>query len=286
VNVLLTALTIDVEDWYHGHDFDIDRELWDRFEDRVEYSTSALLDILSEFDVRGTFFVLGYVCKKHPRLVRQIVSAGHELGSHGMWHHRVDRQTSDEFRRDLLQSKYLLEDITGKEINLYRAPSWSISVDSLWALEILEENGFVCDSSIQPFKTPLSGIKGAPVFPFHPVIGGKKLNLVEFPQTVMCLGRFRIPFSGGLYLRLLPPGLIHGALNYTSKTKLTMVYIHTSEIDAAQPRIKTSPVVKFVHYINLDSTEDKLRGLLKSFKLVPLGHLLTGRLFPALKVAL
>lgn len=282
--MLVNALTVDVEDWYHTHDLNIDEERWDNLEDRIERSTVSLLDMFSCRGVRATFFILGCVARKHPRLVREITAAGHEIGSHGERHRMVCTQTREEFRGDLLASKSILEDITGKEIKMYRAASWSISPDTLWALQVLEEEGFVCDSSVQPFKTPLSGISGAPAVPYHPVIGGRRLNILEFPPSVLQLGKFRLPFAGGLYLRVLPRWAVVSALARVNKTSPGMVYVHPWEMDAGQPRLRVGPVVKLTHYYNLGKTGEVLEELLKHFDFVPLGDFINKGGYPAIPV--
>lgn len=278
------ALTVDVEDWYHAHDLNIDRACWDSLEDRIEYSTKKMLELLSSYHIQGTFFVLGCVAQKHPRLVKAIAGAGHEIGSHGYWHQMINHQTRKDFRNDLLSAKHCLEDITGKKIVLYRAPSWSISPDTLWALQILEEEGFICDSSIQPFKTPLSGISNAPAIPFHPVVAGNMLKLVEFPPTVFQLGKVRFPFAGGFYLRALPLGFIIRTLTQVNKNHPGMIYVHPWEIDIKQPRLKVPRIIKITHYFNLGTTKSKLETLLKHFRFVPLGQLITNENYPTFPV--
>lgn len=273
-----------MEDWYQTHDFNFAVDRWDSFEDRVEHSTHTLLELFSRHHVRATFFVLGCVAQKHPRLVREIAGAGHEIGSHGSWHRMVSKQTREDFRKDLLFSKYVLEDLLGKKVELYRASSWSISEDSLWALLVLEEEGFLCDSSIQPFRTVLSGISGAPVVPFHPVIEGRKLNLVEFTPTVLQLWKCRFPFAGGLYLRVLPRWFITWALARVNKKHSGVVYVHPWETDMEQPRLQVSPVVKMAHYLNLSTTQGKLEELLKNFNFVPLGELIRNNHYPSFRL--
>ena len=274
------ALTIDIEDWYQGHDFNFPIDKWDGFKDRVVYSTRTLLEVLDFNNTRGTFFILGYVAKKHPGLVREVSAYGHEIGCHGTWHRMVNTQQKEEFREDVLFSKNLLEDITGIPVNMYRAPSWSITANNLWALEILEEEGFICDSSIQPFRTPLSGCSGAPYLPYHPVINGSKLKLLEFPPTVLSFGKFVIPFLGGLYLRILPAGFIERALKAVNKERAAMIYLHPWEIDIKQPRVEASFLQKFVHYHNLNKTINKVGRLLSGFKFIPLGELIRDKEFP------
>lgn len=278
------VFTVDVEDWYQTSDFNFDVKLWDNYEDRVDYSTSIILDLLAEHNVRATFFVLGCVATKHPELVNKIIRAGHELASHGSWHRMVTQQTREEFRADVRAAKLILEDISGREVNLYRAPSWTISADTLWALEVLEEEGYLGDSSVQPFATPLSGTKGAPVVPYHPVIGGRPLKLVEFPPTVLKIGKVRIPFSGGFYLRALPNQFFYLAMHLVNRKQAGMVYIHPWELDIIQPRLKASPLITLSHYLNINKTEQKLKKILGRYTFVPLGDLINEGDYPALPV--
>ncbi len=270
-----------MEDWYHAHDLKLEPECWEGLADRVEAGTDVLLELLAGNNVRGTFFILGWVAGRHPQLVKRIAGAGHEIGSHGSRHRLIYRQTREEFRRDLLSSRQILEDLTGKEINIYRAPSWSISAGTLWALEILEEEGFRCDSSIQPFRTPLSGLPGAPVAPYHPVINGRKLNLVEFPPTVLPVGRCRLPFAGGFYLRVLPYRLIRWALTRVNRQNPGLVYVHPWETDLAQPRLKVPLLTGITHYFNLSTTVLKLTALCRDFSFAPLGEVIKGVCYPS-----
>lgn len=276
---MINALTVDVEEWYHAHDLGLGREMWGTLEDRVELGTETILEILAENKVRATFFILGSIAAKYPQLVRKISAAGHEIASHGSWHQHLHHQQPDEFRADLLYSKGVLEDITGLGVTTYRAPSWSISPQTLWALEILEQEGFTCDSSVQPFKTPLSGFAGAPVAPFHPIINGHQLRLIEFPPTVTEVGGIRIPFAGGFYLRLLPSWFVTAALNNVNRQRPGMVYLHPWETDSGQPRRSKPMFARLTHYYNLKTTAKKLAKLLAGFRFAPLGELLQNREF-------
>ena len=235
-------------------------------------------------NIRATFFVLGCVATKHPGLVHKIVQAGHELASHGSWHRLISQQTRAEFQADIRAAKFLLEDISGRVVNLYRAPSWSISAVTLWALEILEEEGYIGDSSVQPFATPLSGINGAPVVPYHPVIAGRQLRLVEFPPTVLKVGCWRVPFSGGFYLRAMPSFFFNRAMQLINQKQAGMVYVHPWELDVNQPRQQVSPLIWVCHYLNLHKTENKLEKIFDQFAFVPLGELIKAGNVPAFSV--
>ncbi|MDQ0190118.1 DUF3473 domain-containing protein [Alicyclobacillus cycloheptanicus] len=279
------ALTVDVEDWYQTSDFDFPLQTWDRFEDRVDANTRKLLDLFDGFGVKGTFFVLGCVAKKHPGLVTEIVSRGHELASHGGWHQMLTRMTLAEIRSDLTWSKALLEDLSGQAVTAFRAPSWSVSHQNLEVLALLEELGFRVDSSLQPFRTPLSGMKGVPHHPFHPVVGGRRLNLVEFPSCVARLFGTAFPFSGGLYLRILPVGIITAMLRRVNRERAGMVYVHPWEVDVQQPRITRSPVIRLTHYYHLRTTERKLQRLLAQFQFGRLQDVVAGQDVPDVELA-
>ncbi|WP_186446013.1 XrtA system polysaccharide deacetylase [Paenibacillus cremeus] len=267
-------MTVDVEDWYQTSDFKIDPSEWHTYEDRVVNNTMNLLELFDRYQVKGTFFTLGCVAEKHPGLIREIVKEGHEIASHGGWHRLVTGMTRDQFREDVRSSKRLLEDISGQQVVFFRAPSWSIAPECYDVLRILEEEGYLCDSSLQPFQTPLSGVTGAPHTPFYPVLGGKKLELLEFPSCVLKTSGITVPFSGGLYLRTLPYAMIRWALNKVNTTRPGMIYVHPWEIDTTQPRIKSSLFARLTHYHNLGSTMPKLEKLLQEFSFKPLSEII------------
>lgn len=277
---MLNALTVDVEDWYMTNGLDIDPSEWHKYEDRVVRNTTTLLDLFDQYAVKGTFFILGCVAEKHPALIEEIAERGHEIGSHGYWHRLVTSQTLDQFRQDIRSSKDILERLTGRKVELYRAPSWSISPDRYGALKILSEEGFVCDSSMQPFQTPLSGIAGAPKTPFRPALDGEPLGISEFPPTVTELAGMSVPFSGGFYLRAVPYPLVKWALNRVNKTRPGMIYIHPWEIDTAQPRAKTSVFIRTIQYYGLNGTKEKLERLFREFSFRPLGEIINGQSYP------
>jgi polysaccharide deacetylase family protein (PEP-CTERM system associated) len=281
---LINLLTVDVEDWYHSNDFNFHPNQYENFEDRIEKSVAKVLELLEQYNIKATFFILGCIAKKHSNLVLKIVQQGHEIGSHGFNHLLVYTQKLEEFKRDVLESKHILENIIGKEIIFYRAPSWSITQKSLWALQILQEAGFKCDSSINPFVTPIYGIKGAPSEPYYPVINGKKLKLLEFPPTVFKIGGYQIPFAGGLYLRIMPIWLTMKALTSVNKTRSGMVYTHPWEMDTEQPKIRVSPLLKLTHYYNLNRTAHKLETLFNNFKFVHLGKIIQDGDYPYISI--
>ncbi len=267
------AFTVDVEDWYQSNDFDFPPDRWDRYENRIDDSTLHLLDVLDEYKIRATFFVLGCVAARSPHLVREIAGRGHEIGSHGFWHRPLTRLSWDEITSELRFGKEVLEEITGLPVQSFRAPSWSLSPRTYRVLEFLAAEGITCDSSLQPFRTPLFGVKNAPHFPFRPSLGGIALNLVEYPPTVLKLNGVCFPFSGGLFLRILPSHLVKWALQKVNEQRPGMIYVHPWEMDPGQPRLRCSPIIRFVHYFGLSSTEAKVRSLLEYFPFVPLRDL-------------
>lgn len=268
------AITVDVEDWYMTNGLNIDPSKWPEYEDRVVPSTIKLLELFGKYRIRGTFFILGCVAEKHPDLVRRIASEGHEIGSHGGWHRLLTTMTLDEFREDLRYSKRILEQISGHHVRLFRAPSWSVVPKSYGIFRVLKEEGFICDSSMQPFRTPLSGTFGTPHAPFEPVLDGDSVGLVEFPPSVTNYCGITLPFSGGFYLRAMPYPIIRWALGRVNRTRPGMIYIHPWEVDPEQPSVRASAFVRIIQRYKLRSTYPKLERLLQEFRFVPLGQLL------------
>ena len=277
-------LTIDMEDWYQTNDFDFPCSKWPEYEDRIERNTIALLDILDHTETKGTFFVLGYIAQKYPQLIREISARGHEIASHGYEHRMLDAQSREWFTKDLILSKNILQDVTGKAVTGYRAASWSISRDTLWVFEVLEQEGFIYDSSIQPFRTPLSGVNKAPLRPFYPVIDGRKINILEYPSTVLKFGIFKIPFSGGFYLRFWPYWFVNHCFRQVSKKNTAMLYVHPWEIDVEQPRLDFPPHICFVHYYNIVTTASKIRRLIKTYKFYPMNQVIQECTWPEVKL--
>jgi polysaccharide deacetylase family protein (PEP-CTERM system associated) len=234
-----------------------------------------LLRLLAEHEIRATFFVLGWIADRFPALIREVVRAGHEIGSHSYWHRLIYTLSPDEFREDLRCSRDILEDLLGSPVRAYRAPSFSITRDSLWALDILEEEGFRCDSSIFPVHHDRYGIPGAQRFP-HTFRRGRA-ELYEFPPTTYCLGKATVPVGGGGYFRLYPLAWTCRMLAHVNRVcrQPFMFYIHPWELDPDQPRMGgISPATRFRHYVNLDKTETKLGRLFESFRFAPMSEVL------------
>jgi polysaccharide deacetylase family protein (PEP-CTERM system associated) len=260
------ALTVDVEEYFQVSAFTelVPCEAWDRQPSRVEQNTKKVLELLAEFDLHGTFFVVGWVAKRYPSLVRQIQGAGHDLGCHSYAHRLVYRLSPQEFRDDTRRAKAAIEDAAGAAVHAYRAPSFSITNRSLWALEILLELGFTVDSSIFPTHNYLYGIPNAPREPFRIRIQGR--DLLEFPLPALKMGGWGMPVTGGVYLRLLPYSLqLLGLNRMASRGKPIVLYFHPWELDPDQPRLCSALGPKFYHYMGLHQTEVRLRRLFKAF---------------------
>lgn len=274
---MLNAMTVDVEDYFHVAALasSIDRKDWDRCERRVADNTRRLLNLFAEHDLHATFFVLGWVAERDPALVREIAAAGHEVASHGYSHQLVYRQSPDEFRRETQRSKALLEDQVQSPVDGYRAASYSITRQSLWALDILAELGFAWDSSIFPVRHDRYGIPGTPRWP-HRLTTPAGHSLAEFPLSTWQLGSYRMPIAGGGYFRLYPYSVTRtGLASINRKDDMPFIfYLHPWEIDPGQPRVKASLLSSFRHYNNLDKCELRLHRLLHDFRFTTVGAVL------------
>ena len=279
------AFTVDVEDYFQVEGFAkaIDRSSWEGFRTRVGESNSLLLDILARHKVRATFFVLGWVARKHPEIVRQIVASGHELASHGMSHRLIYSQTPEEFRRETRDAKALLEDLGQRPVVGYRAATYSITSRSLWALDVLCEEGFQYDSSIFPMRHDRYGIPDAEPKP-HVLTTPGGGRLVEFPISVLRYGGAKIPVAGGGYFRLFPYRFTRWALRKLNSQQQEFVfYVHPWEVDPDQPRVEeASALSRFRHYLNLDRCAERLSRLLGDFEFDTMRSVLARRnLLPA-----
>jgi polysaccharide deacetylase family protein (PEP-CTERM system associated) len=261
-------MTVDVEDWYQTLDLNIHPSKWNMYEDRVINNTNLILNYFSKYNIKATFFILGYIANKFPDLVKKIHSSGHEIGSHGNMHQLAYNQTRKEFIDDIKLSKDILENIIGTPVESFRASTWSIDKRNLWALEEIENAGYKYDSSIQPFKTYLSGMKNAPLNTFIPIIDNKKLKLTETPVSIF--SKIKIPFSGGLYFRIIPFSINKLIINSVNKNSPAMIYLHPWEFDENQPKLKISLLTKFTHYYNLKNNLGKLDKTLNTFQFITL----------------
>ncbi|HLF28454.1 MAG TPA: XrtA system polysaccharide deacetylase [Anaerolineae bacterium] len=279
MNSILNALTIDVEEHFQVHAFEtvVERSAWDHFPSRVVANTQRILRLLAEYEVRATFFVLGWVADRYPDLVKQIAISGHEIATHGYWHELVYRQTPDEFAADLCQSLGAIgRAFNGLQPAGYRAPSFSITHQSLWALDILRDHRILYDSSIFPLAAhDRYGIKDAHRFA-NKTWGG----LWEFPVSTIRLGKQNWPVAGGGYFRLFPLWITRQAIRQLNAPgHPAVIYLHPWEFDPDQPRIPDAPVLsRFRHYVNIHKTESRLRALLKEFKFAPMCEVFAGSL--------
>jgi polysaccharide deacetylase family protein (PEP-CTERM system associated) len=268
---ITNALTIDFEDWYQG--LEIPHTEWGRFEDRVVPAGRRLLELLDQADVRATFFILGYVAERHPEIVREIAAAGHEIGTHGYSHTLIYKQTPEVFRSEMERAVRTLEDNTGQRVLGHRAPFFSITRDSLWALEVLGELGIRYDSSIFPVLNYRYGIEDAPRWPYEVAAGGR--TLIEFPISTWQVWGRNLPIAGGAYFRIYPYSLTRRAFRAVNEKGHPVVfYLHPWELDADQPRIPLPRRISMTHYFNLRKTEDRLSRLLRDFSFAPMREVL------------
>jgi polysaccharide deacetylase family protein (PEP-CTERM system associated) len=271
------AMTVDVEDYFQVSAFRrvIRYQDWDGMQSRVEKNTQKVLDLLAEFNVHGTFFILGWVAERFPTLVRRIQEGGHELGCHSYAHRLIYELTPKEFRADTQRALDAIQDATGSPVRAYRAPSFSITPRSAWAIEVLLELGFALDSSVFPIRHDLYGFSGAPRQPFR--IGVNGSSLIEFPPPTLALGSWRFPVTGGGYLRLLPLSFQLQTLKGMERRGETfLVYVHPWEFDPEQPRIVASLRSRLRHYSRLSDTHSRLRLLLRRFRFDKLSATLGG----------
>lgn len=261
-------MTIDVEDYFQVSAFakHISRTDWPILPCRVERNIDIILSLLNEHSVQATFFTLGWIAERYPAMVRRITDNGHELASHGYHHLRANEQTADEFRKDVGSSKALLEDISGQKIKGYRAPSFSIGAKNLWALDVLQGEGYEYSSSIYPIRHDHYGMPEAPRFGFRP--SGTE-GILEIPATTTPLFGRNFPAAGGGYFRLIPYPLSRWLMRRvnTVDKESCIFYFHPWEIDPGQPRQRgISLKTHFRHYINLSQMEAKIASLLSDFQ--------------------
>lgn len=260
----INVFSVDVEDYFQVEAFSdvVQRERWDAYTLRVEDNTLRLLDLLDERDVEATFFVLGWVAERLPNLVREIASRGHEIACHSYWHRLIYKLDRAEFLEDTRRAKDVIEQAAGCAVYGYRAPSYSITAESLWALEALVETGFTYDSSIFPIRHDVYGIPSAPRGPFR--VNTPSGPLVEYPITTFRFGAGpNFPVGGGGYLRLLPFWYTRLGFERAHADNLPLIaYVHPWEVDPGQPRLPGRARSRFRHYTNLAQMYDRLGALL------------------------
>lgn len=253
------AFTVDLEDWYHG--IELPFEAWGRYPERLEIGLWRVLDLLDAHDVQGTFFTLGWIAEKHPAVVKEVAARGHELGSHGFSHEKVYNLTPDEFRLEVRRTKRAIEDLTGQPVVTHRSPFFTITPQSLWALDILGDEGYTIDCSISPVKTWRYGIANSPDEIYHIADRG----ITEFPVSTFNIFRKRWAI-GGAYFRILPYPLTKRAFRRRqAQGKYTMFYIHPWEYDAEHPVAEMERKAKLTHYARLGKTHPYTNLLLRDF---------------------
>lgn len=275
---LSNALSIDVEEWFHILNLPTTPppSEWAALSPTVETNTQRLLEILGSTDTRATFFVLGWVARSYPQLVRSIHAAGHEIACHGDMHELCFEQSESVFEQDLRRAKGVLEELIGEAVLGYRAPGFSIVDSTPWAFETIARVGFRYDSSVFPARRQHGGAPGAPTEPYSIPLGDT--SLAEFPMTVAGYGPARLAFAGGGYLRLFPYPLVkRGIRGLNAAGRPACVYLHPREIDPGHPRIEMGLGRRFRSYVNLRTTEPKLRRLCRDFRFAPLRDVLTDR---------
>lgn len=261
----MNFLSFDVEEWFHSSNFEgvIQQKEWPGYAGRVIPNVRRILEILDQANVKATFFVLGWIAEQFPHLVVEIAQAGHEVGSHGYNHRLIYNQTPEEFRADILCSLNLLKEAGVERVLGYRAPSYTITQRTLWALEILFDLGFRYDSSVFPIR--FHDRYGIPEAPRRPYL--IKSDFVEFPMTALRILGVSVPIASGAYFRLTPYSITKLAMKWMNGQGFPVtVNIHPWEMDPAQPRIDLPTTSKLRHYTNLDKTEKRLQQLVKDFE--------------------
>jgi polysaccharide deacetylase family protein (PEP-CTERM system associated) len=265
---ITNVMSVDVEDYFQVGAFEhtIRRDEWERWPCRVETNLARILALFERNGIHATFFTLGWIAERYPGVVRDIVAGGHELASHGYGHQRASALAPDEFREDVTRAKHLLEDLGGVAVSGYRAPSFSIGPDNLWALDILAETGHRYSSSIYPIAHDHYGMPDAPRFPYRPEHCPRLLEMP--PTTVDWRGR-NLPAAGGGYFRLLPYAASRWLIGQVNRQdrRPAMFYFHPWEVDPEQPRVPGAPLKsRFRHYVNLGRMERKLDRLCRDFR--------------------
>jgi polysaccharide deacetylase family protein (PEP-CTERM system associated) len=266
---LAHVLTVDVEDYFQVEAFaeKVKRDDWEQYPSRVDANTRRVLDLFDEHGAKGTFFFVGWVADRLPDLVREVHARGHELACHSYWHRTIYSLSPEEFREDTRRAKHAIENAAGVAVTGYRAPSWSITKDCMWALEILAEEGFTYDSSIYPIHHDLYGVPGAQRFPYTFQFQNER-KLREYPPATLRFMGTNLPVAGGGYLRIFPAAYNEMAFRIFEKeySQRVVVYLHPWEIDPDQPRIAGKLKSRFRHYTQLRNMSSKVGRLLKRYK--------------------
>jgi polysaccharide deacetylase family protein (PEP-CTERM system associated) len=273
---IVNAMSVDVEDYYHVSAFDrvVPKDEWPQLESRVERNTERLLETFDRAHVKATFFVLGCVAERFPALVRRIADLGHEVASHGFHHQLIYSLTPRQFRDDVRSAKELLEELSGRRVRGYRAPSYSITKISLWALDVLIDEGYEYDTSIFPIHHDRYGIPNAPRH-VH-VVERRNGRIVEVPPSTVRVAGVNVPIAGGAYFRLFPFEWTRWGIERLNavEQRPVMFYLHPWEVDPEQPRFQVSATTRIRHYTGLKSTLPRFARLLEQFQFEPVAAML------------
>ncbi len=270
-NKLTHCLSFDIEEHFQvsGFESPMRRKHWDQYESRVEQNTDTILDVLAARQFKATFFVLGWVAERNAQLVRKLAAEGHEIASHGYGHELITAQTPQVFREDIRKAKRILEDLIGGPVYGYRAPSFSITQETKWALPILVEEGYAYDSSVFPVLHDRYGMPGAN--PQCHQLETASGALWELPPSTVKVGGMRVPVAGGGYFRLFPYPILRWMLRRIEEQgQPLVVYLHPWELDPGQPRMQGPMISKFRHYLNIGKTKERLTALIRDFDFGPL----------------
>jgi polysaccharide deacetylase family protein (PEP-CTERM system associated) len=274
---IVNALTIDVEDYFQVSAFErhVARGDWDKMECRIERNIERILTLLADAETKATFFTLGWVAERYPKVVRNIAHAGHEIASHGFDHRRATDQTPAEFLADITLAKAILEDTTGGAVYGYRAPSFSIGTANEWAFDAISEAGYRYSSSLYPIRHDHYGAPHAPRFAHD-----ARPGLLEIPVSTVRLGGANWPAGGGGYFRLLPYVVSRWCIRQINADdgRPAVFYFHPWELDPTQPRVNVPEVkTRFRHYLNLERTASRLARLFRDFRWTRIDRLFLSR---------
>jgi peptidoglycan-N-acetylglucosamine deacetylase len=256
-------ITFDIEDWFHilDHSETANPSSWDKFESRIDHGVGLILDLMDKHNLKGTFFCLGWIAEKHPHIIKRIDAAGHHIGTHSYYHQLAYEQTEDEYRKDLSDSIKILSDLTGKTIDAYRAPGFSIKESNLWAFDVMAEEGIRYDSSVFPANRAHGGLPQFTTDQPCKVITKKGYEIIELPMNTASLLGQKFVFSGGGYFRLLPEWYLKKL--FTSQDYV-MTYFHPRDFDADQPIIPgLSKYRKFKSYYGIQISQRKLEHIIQ-----------------------
>lgn len=261
-------LSFDIEDWFHpeilNSKFPVNT--WDKLESRVQKNTELILNFLSKKKLKATFFYLGWIAEKNPNLVKDTVSDGHEIASHGYSHKPINKLSSDEFKQELKTSIEILSSLYGKKINGFRAPTFSLTKDTFWILPILSELGIIYDSSVYPIYHDRYGIPSAPKDPFI-IYKNEEESIVEFPMSTVEFSKFNLPFGGGGYFRLYPLWLSIKFMQKCQRENRPIIfYAHPWEFDLNNPDVELHFLYRYRHYHGINKFLDRLDKITDIFR--------------------